>query len=73
MSHWIELPDCPDWREGDTCWKWIEGKGLPPVIDQIPRNYSRERDHCGGIWVYPLQAPRPPQISEVDYDTMENP
>ena len=60
---WIELPDVPKEMEGRTCWKWIEGKPHRPWIDQIPRDFSRERHHCGGIWVAPFIVPAPPALS----------
>lgn len=71
MSYWIELPECPLHLEGHSCWRWIEGKGLPPVIDQIPRDFSRDRHHCGGIWVWPIVAPTPPEIDEVEIRSKE--
>ena len=62
MRHdWIELPDVPKHLEGKECWKWIEGKSALPWIDVVPRDYSRSRDHCGGIWVCVLQRPLPPE------------
>jgi hypothetical protein len=61
MSEWIEGPDVPKRLEGTTAWKWVSGRGsLPPTFEIIPRDFSRDPHHCGGVYFWPVDPPKPP-------------
>jgi len=57
---WIEGPDIPAHLEGKLAWKFVEGQDRRFVIDLIPRGFSRDRHHCGGVFFWPLDPPEPP-------------
>lgn len=56
---WIEGPDVPVALEGHQAWKWVEGKGAQSgaSVDVIPRGFSRDPKHCGGVWFMPIIKP----------------
>lgn len=67
---WIEGPSVPIEWEGRQCWKWVDRCRTSwkddPVIDVVPCNFSRHRDHCGGVWFMLLKIPENPHRRMAD-------
>ena len=63
---WIEGPDVPECLEGMTAWKWVEewAETRTPVVERIPRRFSRDPHHCGGVWFWVIDCPLPPGLDE---------
>lgn len=65
---WIEGPDIPKHLEGRQAWRWVAGRGSDErcaVLDAIPRDFSRDPHHCGGVFFWPVDVPKPPTICAV--------
>ena len=56
---WIEAPDIPPELEGKQAWKFVVGY-RSAALDVIPRDFSRDKHYCGGIFFWPVDAPLPP-------------
>lgn len=61
---WVEGPNVPIAMEGLQCWKWVDGNRTSwrdkPVLDVVPTDFSRDPQHCGGVWFYPIDPPSNP-------------
>jgi hypothetical protein len=59
---WMHAPDVPQELEGRQAWKWLDTpREQPPCVDVIPRGYSRDMHHCGGVWFCLLDPPETPR------------
>ena len=58
MPRWIRAERLPKHCEGFMAWRF-DGKG-EPYLCSVPKNYSRDTHHCGGIWFLPIRIPTKP-------------
>jgi hypothetical protein len=62
---WKKAVDVPKSWEGRQAWRWNdwEGSGLQrqPYLDFIPHRFSREINHCRGVWFKRMEIPKPPR------------
>lgn len=62
LNLWIEATRIPKWLEGLRAWVWDSNKESSAVVPGIvPRGYSRDPRHCGGIWYQLMAPPAPPR------------
>lgn len=56
---WIKASDIPKSWEGKEAWQWNSDNDNPPFITEIPKEFSRLPEHCGGIYFSLLIKPLP--------------
>lgn len=57
---WVLATIAPAHWEGKLVWMW-HGDSMPPSITTLPYGYSRDRDHCGGVYVRLFFYPPTPE------------
>lgn len=60
---WIAAKDVPKALEGKRAWiftRWDRSVDM----GWIARDYSRDERHCEGIYVWPIEAPEPPDLPD---------
>lgn len=58
---WIMAEDVPKHLEGKRAWiydQWSDSVEM----GWVPRDYSRAAHHCRGIYVWPVDTPRKPDL-----------
>ena len=63
VGRWITAEQIPKTWEGLEVWQWNEWEpNRHPFYSIVPPGFSRNPDHCKGIWYRLFVFPKPPKL-----------